>query len=308
MSYTIQVALDGVHFVDAVTVKLNVDNEDIQNETGFKKCSKDNLTEVVVSHIDENGKAIAENDTYKAYPSTLIQDLGIESKKIEGYYVFKIQESVNWDSDEVGEGKTYHYVYRKINDTPIVVEPPKAPASVKAVLSSNYHTVKVSWSKVTGATSYRVYYKKSTAKKYTLLTTTEKLNVTKKNLADGVKYYFKVVPRYKDGTTTVESPNYKTTSIYTLKKISTPKVTKVNSKKVKVSWTNINGESGYQISRSTKKTGTNIVSTYSTTSGKSKTFSVTKKKKYYYKVRAYKTVNGKKIYGPWSNVKAYTLK
>ena len=31
-------------------------------------------------------------------------------------------------------------------------------------------------------------------------------------------------------------------------------------------------------------------------------------KKYYYKIRAYKTVDGKKIFGPWSNVKAYTLK
>ena len=30
--------------------------------------------------------------------------------------------------------------------------------------------------------------------------------------------------------------------------------------------------------------------------------------KYYYKVRFYKTVNGKKVYAPWSNVKVYTLK
>ncbi len=184
----------------------------------------------------------------------------------------------------------------------------KAPATVKATLSGGHDDVKVSWSKVKGADSYRVYYKKSTSTSYTLLTTTTKLSVTKKNLTDGVKYTFKVVPCYKDGNTTVTGFYSKTASVYTLKKLATPKVSKVNAKKVKVSWTNIYGESGYQISRSTKKTGTNIVSTYSTTSGKTKTLSVTKGKKYYYKVRAYKTVDGKKIYGPWSNVKAYTLK
>ncbi len=307
MSYTIQVALDGVHFIDAVTVKLTVDNEEIQNETGFEQCGEHNISTVTVGHIDENGKKLAEDDIYKAYPISMVQGLGIIEKEIEGYRVVGIKESIDWDNDFVGEGRSYHYIYKKIK-TEDEVEPPKAPASVKAVLSGGYDDVKVSWSKVSGATSYRVYYKKSTASQYTLLTTTEKLSATKKNLADGVKYYFKVVPRYKKGDTTVNSPNYKTASVYTLKKISTPKVTKVNSKKVKVSWTNINGESGYQISRSTKKTGTNIVSTYSTTSGKSKTLSVTKNKKFYYKVRAYKTVNGKKIYGPWSNTKAYTLK
>ena len=78
-----------------------------------------------------------------------------------------------------------------------------------------------------------------------------------------------------------------------------------SSSKVKVSWTNISGETGYQISKSTKKSGTSIVETYKTTSGKSKTISATKGKTYYYKVRAYKVVDGKKIYGPWSSVIKY---
>lgn len=44
---------------------------------------------------------------------------------------------------------------------------------------------------------------------------------------------------------------------------------------------------------------------YKTTTGTSKLVRAIKGKGYYYKVRAYKEVNGRKIYGPWSNVKYY---
>ncbi len=182
-----------------------------------------------------------------------------------------------------------------------------ASKTVKASLYG-YDDVKVSWSKVSGATAYKVYYKISTAKSYTYKGTTKSTSMKIANLADGKKYTFKVVPcTYVNGSYFADS-SYKTAYTYTLKKMATPKVAKYNNGKVKVSFTNIAGESGYQISKSTTKTGTSIVSTYATTSGKSKVVSATKGKTYYYKIRAYKVVNGKKIYGPWSSVKTYKLK
>ena len=88
-----------------------------------------------------------------------------------------------------------------------------------------------------------------------------------------------------------------------MKKLSIPTVVKSGTK-VKVSWKNINGESGYQISKSTSKTGTSILNLTIKADTTSKTVSATKGKTYYYKVRAYKVVDGKKIYAPWSDVKA----
>ena len=179
---------------------------------------------------------------------------------------------------------------------------PKNPSSVKTALYG-YDDVKVSWSKVSGASGYKVYYKKSSASSWTLLKTTTATSYKKANLSDGVKYVFKVVA-YKNVNGNACENAGKTSSIYTLKTVAGVKVAKSGTK-VKVSWTNISGETGYQISQTTSKTGTKVVATYATTSGKYKTVSATKGKTYYYKVRAYKTVESTKIYGPWSNVGKY---
>ena len=96
----------------------------------------------------------------------------------------------------------------------------------------------------------------------------------------------------------------------TLKKLNIPSVTKYSKGKVKVSWNNIPGESGYQISRSTSRTGTYITTTVPTTTGKYKVITSPKGTRYY-KVRAYKNVvkDGKtiKVFGPWSSVRMHKL-
>ena len=82
------------------------------------------------------------------------------------------------------------------------------------------------------------------------------------------------------------------------------KAARASSSSIKLTWKKVSGASGYEVYRATKKTGT-----YSkvTTIKKGSTVSYTNKKltkgkTYYYKVRAYRTVSGKKVYGSYSDI------
>ena len=72
-------------------------------------------------------------------------------------------------------------------------------------------------------------------------------------------------------------------------------------------WTKVKGAQGYQICRSTSKNGTytRIRTLENATSYKNARLS--KGKTYYYKVRAYRVVNGKKVYGTYSAVKSVKI-
>ncbi|MGN1419932.1 MAG: fibronectin type III domain-containing protein [Eubacterium sp.] len=105
-----------------------------------------------------------------------------------------------------------------------------------------------------------------------------------------------------------------TTTTTTTSKVSKPKKPtisklKTSKKTITVYWKKMTA-SGFQIQYSTsssfKKPKTVTVKGSSKTSAKIK--SLKKGKKYYVRVRAYKTVNGKKYYGSWSAKKSITVK
>jgi len=178
-------------------------------------------------------------------------------------------------------------------------------SSVKASLRTvkdGYNDIKLTWEKTKGVAGYDVYFKEVSAEEYTFLKSVTGTSVIKKDLKDGVKYKFKIVPYFKSGDKKYVNPTAKTVTRTTLQKVTDVKVVR-SGKKVKVSWKNIDGETGYQISKTKKKKATQIKPlTYKTTTGESKKITAVKGKKYFYKVRAYKTIKGKTVYGPWSDV------
>ena len=201
-----------------------------------------------------------------------------------------------------GTKKLYAQYTKKQDPTPISYY---GKLSMLRGYLSKYKVVTLLWSKTPGADGYQVCYKKSSDKSYKCYNNGSLKQVI---LKEGTKYDFKVSPYIKSNGKYIISPNGKTVSIYTLKKMNAPKVVKKSNKEVKITYTKIKGTTGYKVYYSTKKNkGYKLIKTLGSSKNSVK-FKPKKGKKYYYRVRAYKKDNNKTVYSPYSNSKKYILK
>ncbi|MBU3181831.1 hypothetical protein [Clostridium psychrophilum] len=175
------------------------------------------------------------------------------------------------------------------------------PTSVKVTSTSSVITINLHKASGASGTQLGIY----TAKGASVCgdgndLTTFKFSYLKSNTAYQVRLYsVKFV-----GNTTLKSK----TLVYNIStKMTAPasptkaKVTKYNSKCVKLVWTRAAGATGYEVYRSTAYKGKYIK--VATTSNSSFVNSVAKGHYYYYKVRAYKGNASTKVYSPaWSNL------
>lgn len=174
------------------------------------------------------------------------------------------------------------------------------------VSSRGSNSLKLAWNKPAGATGYQLQRK--SGNRYKALATVKGTSYTHKSLTVGAGYTYRV-RAYR----TVGGKNYYSGWAYmtAYTKPATPNLTGLSAiksgHKIKATWKKVGGSaSGYQIYWAKDKNFKKVVSK-TTVSGQKKTSytgkNFTKGKRYYVKVRAYKTVNGNKIYGAWSNVR-----
>lgn len=118
------------------------------------------------------------------------------------------------------------------------------------------------------------------------------------------KHYIKVrSEEFGRKASAVKTFNY---TVIDIKNVTSVSLSRVTKNKVKATWKAAGGAKGYTVYY--KRAGTSTWSKYSTTK---RTFTkvLKHKKKYYYKVRAYKTINGKKHYSPkYSKTNSITTK
>lgn len=196
--------------------------------------------------------------------------------------------------------------FKTTGTAPVSVTRPSAPASVKADLYG-HDDLSVSWSSVSGASGYYVQYKKASSSSFSAKTAVSGTSCKINNLTDGAQYCVKITPYVKSGGKVYEGTSKNSAYVYTLKKVNIKSVSKSGTL-ANVKWTNIPGETGYEISRSSKKSGTNVMARYFSSTVSEYAIAAPKYKTNYYKVRAFKDVNGKRIYGPWSNTIKFVRK
>lgn len=88
-------------------------------------------------------------------------------------------------------------------------------------------------------------------------------------------------------------------------KVKLSSAKRISGRKIKLKWKKVSGANGYEIYRSAKKKG-KYTKIATIKKGKTTAYTdrkVKKKKIYYYKVRAYRTTDGKKLRGAFSSVK-----
>lgn len=206
-------------------------------------------------------------------------------------------------------GKTYIGNY----NTAVKIETTVGAINPRVSAYAN-NFVTLTWDKQTAANGYEVFKYDASSKKYVLYK-----NITNPNtntckvtgLASNSKYNFKVRAYQIDDSEKTYAPFGTVVSQYTsIAKSNLNSAKSTSKKKIKASWSKVGGASGYQVMWSTYK---NFSKNYKTKSVTSKYLSKTvtaaqSKKTYYVRVRAYKTISGKKVYSQWSNTKKVKTK
>ncbi len=261
-----------------------------------------------LASIDENGEFTAKEPGTVVVTATSTD--GKDNVPVTGRYEVKITAPVK--PEEPSKPATPSEPTTPSN--PAASETKPAEASAKPQVTAykvSASQIRITWTKDSAAKAgYRIYVKGGNAKKWTKAAevkasknayTLKKVNG--KALQSGTYYQVKVASLTK---------NKKTEGRKLTAKVSTaPGKTGLAAKKVKkataqIKWKKVKGASGYQIQMKTsKKASYRTIKMVGKNAASYKQGKLGKTRVAYYRVRAFKVINGKQIYGSWStaNVK-----
>ena len=315
------------------------------NEQNFAECVDGMLTigQISIDTSAKPEKCQSVTETVPAGDSTVTAGQTIklpfpaeENKRDKICYIVDPEEE---ESPGLASGFYNYSAYRyseQLANPPVLTKPGKHVIKVKTVgygkldsdvttftynvvlgnvegfkaASSGYNSITLRWNSNPGATGYEIYRKSGSS--YVRIKTITSSGITSyrnTGLKTGTTYYYKIRAISADTEGQKVQSNY--ASAYARPVPSTPSVSlKAGSRKATVKWSRVSGASGYQVVRSLKKSS-GFRTAKTVTSG-SRTYYVNKKlkkgKTYYFKVRAYRKVSGKKIYGSYSTVKAVRVR
>lgn len=271
-------------------VQISSDDTDIT-------LSWDNMGSDYYYIIDKSTDENWTNDHWEVYDNTFtFSSLAVGEK-----HTFRVRTAYDCDVDEYDEdgfliGSTFKTVYSDWSDVVSVSLSYEAP-NVTSVKSSGAVQVTLTWEAVPGASGYRIYRSTVENKGFTrikTITSGDTLSYTdKKELVTGTKYYYKICTYNEEFTYPrgICSQAFSATPMPSKLKL-TAENAGYNS--IKLSWNTEKGITGYFLYRSESEDGTftrikTIKDSGTTTYTNTK---LTTGKTYYYKVKAYSSVDG----------------
>ncbi len=227
-------------------------------------------------------------------------DKGKKSLTTGKKYYYKVRAYV-YDTQNQ---KVYGEFSKIVSGKPMLAAPVVSEAK-----GMNYKSVQISYGKVDGAKGYVIYRstkKDSGFKKIATVKKATTLQYTDKKCKTGTTYYYKVRAYRKVSGKNKYSPYSEPVKAKT--KLNSPKLIGVMAESADtalVTWKKVSGASGYRIYRSETKKGKykkvadikggSVTQTYVGGQENGKT--------YYYKIRAYRTIDKKRKYSGYSGIK-----
>ena len=302
--------------------KAEQEKADLEKENADQKAELDKLKEQL-----EKDKAEREAEkALQASKKAAVKELKAEVSDLSEYrlgeqvkvlaLMMKGQALIEDAEDEAAVKAALETVKAELaeikTDAELATEELQAAKTTVSVKAADYKTAKITWKAVDNADKYQVYRSTSKNSGYSRIATVSGKSLKNVNLKTGKTYYYKVRAYAKINDTDVCSKYSAVKSVkMSLGKVSSLKL-ETGKAKVTVKWSKVKGASGYKIYRSTKKSsGFKCVKTLKSGSTvKYVNKNLKKGQDYYYKVKAYRTVDGKKVYGAYSSVKkvrVYTI-
>ncbi|MBQ2990118.1 MAG: fibronectin type III domain-containing protein, partial [Clostridia bacterium] len=232
-----------------------------------------------VYRATSSGGTYSKVGTVDSGSTTSFTDTGLTANKT---YYYKVK-AYNFD----GESGLSSYASAKTN----AEGRPSVPTGVSAAAQSS-SAIKISWSKVSGATGYYVYRSSSLNGTYSKVGTVSSgstTSYTNTGLSSGTAYYYKVSAYNSAGEGTKSGAVSATTQYVVPSKPAGVKAAAQSSSAIKISWNQVTGAEGYYIYRSASASGTyiRIATTYSGSTTSYTNTNLSADTKYYYKVSAY---------------------
>lgn len=254
---------------------------------------------------------------YELLRSTSLNGTYESIARVEDNSPWWISRDFTYTDKNLTTGNTYYYKvrgYKYVNGRPIygnysdVISAKTALSKpVATAKKSSYKSIDLTWKSVNDASGYEIYRSTSESGKYIKEKTIEKsstLSYKDTKATTGKTYYYKIRAYKNVNGKKVYSSYSKVVSAKA--SLTTPTVTLTSgSKKATVKWKKVSGANGYEIYRATTKNGkyTNIKTIKNNSTTSYTNSKLASKKGYYYKVRAYINVNGKKVYSSYSSIK-----